>query len=131
MWTFRTESDDGSDFWLGDEEGAWHQIVDNNGLHGIRAADGEMELTQGWYPIWASYFNKTGHHAMIASMEGPGFPMQPIPAEYYMHGGQDTPPYDIVPRANDDTSSCVEPNYNELFDQIVSRMTWSELAISL
>jgi hypothetical protein len=67
VWTFYTESDDGSKLWIDGME-----IVDNDGLHGMIERSGAITLTQGSHTIMIRYFERGGNHGLIASWQGPG-----------------------------------------------------------
>lgn len=109
----------------------WISVVDNNGLHGMRKVSGDVELSAGWHKFFASYFNKTGAHGFIAEMAGPDFPEQVIPAEFFMHGGTKAPSMDASARVRTDTSGCVKPNYLATFDEVMGRITATELNSTL
>ena len=58
-YTFVTGSDDGSKLYIDGQE-----VVDNDGLHGLREREGTVTLTQGLHPIKVSYFERTGHEKL-------------------------------------------------------------------
>jgi hexosaminidase len=74
-YAFYTSSDDGSRLWIDDE-----LVVDNNGLHGPREAQGQVILRSGTYPITVEFFQARGAQGLEVSYEGPGIEKQPIPA---------------------------------------------------
>ena len=55
VYHFYTESDDGSQFFIGDE-----MVVDNDGLHGMTQQQGTIALSAGLHPITITFFEKTG-----------------------------------------------------------------------
>ena len=75
IYTFHTESDDGSRLYIGDA-----LVVDNDGLHGMREGVGRIALAAGRHPIRVTYFERTGGDDLVVSYEGPGVRKQPIPA---------------------------------------------------
>src|SRR5687768_17787765 len=54
-YTFYTESDDGSRFYVGDMK-----VVDNGGLHAMEEKSGEIELKPGDHPIRLELFDNEG-----------------------------------------------------------------------
>ncbi|MBR9919644.1 MAG: DUF1080 domain-containing protein [Bacteroidetes bacterium] len=54
-YLFRLISDDGSRMLIGDQE-----IINNDGLHGADAVDGEIALAKGYHPFRVEYFNHQG-----------------------------------------------------------------------
>lgn len=73
-WTFYTNSDDGSKLFINGSE-----VVDNDGLHGMRERDGTISLTTGWHAIQVDVFERGGGVGIIASWEGPGVSKEVIP----------------------------------------------------
>ncbi len=58
-YTFETQSDDGSRLYINDT-----LVVDNDGLHGLRYAEGTVALQKGVYPIWVSFFEAGGEETL-------------------------------------------------------------------
>ena len=87
-------------------------VVNNNEMHGMRQREGTITLDAGWYPLWLSYFQKEGKHALMVGYQGPNTPFQMIPASSFMHGGNSPPALDADYRKVDDVSGCVKPDYN-------------------
>lgn len=56
---FFTASDDGSRLFIGDT-----LVVDNDGLHGVQARSGAIELTPGLHPFTVQYFERDGGEAL-------------------------------------------------------------------
>ncbi len=75
VYTFATRSDDGSRLWIGDQ-----LLADNDGLHGMVEARGQIALQAGAHPITLAYFNQRGGMGLEVYWSGPGTQMQPIPA---------------------------------------------------
>jgi alpha-mannosidase len=73
-------SDDGSMMWLGDEK-----IIDNDGLHGKTEIYADRPLEAGLHPIRVEFFQHLGGIALELWWEGPGVPLQPVPAEALLH----------------------------------------------
>ncbi len=74
VYTFFTDSDDGSRLYIGDE-----LVVDNDGLHGMLEKKGSIALAAGVHPIRVIYFNKTGGNGLNVSYQGSGIEKMPIP----------------------------------------------------
>lgn len=66
MYTFFTESDDGSRLLIGDE-----QIVNNDGLHGMQERSGEIALGAGKHAIRVEFFERGGGAGIIVRFQGP------------------------------------------------------------
>ncbi|MEL7217184.1 MAG: PA14 domain-containing protein, partial [Pseudomonadota bacterium] len=65
------------DFYLSADDGAQLYIngvpvVDNDGLHGYRTREGEIELEPGLHHIEVRYFENTGHAGLRLEWDGPG-----------------------------------------------------------
>ncbi|MBL4698318.1 MAG: hypothetical protein JKX70_05750, partial [Phycisphaerales bacterium] len=69
IFTFTTESDDGSKLFIGDE-----LVVDNDGLHGMVKRGGSIPLSVGWHRIRIEFFERGGGAGLISTITGPGFP---------------------------------------------------------
>jgi alpha-L-fucosidase len=80
VYTFYTESDDGSRLYIGDRV-----VVDNDGLHSMAEKHGLIALAAGLHPLRVAFFEKSGDDDLIVSYKGPGLPRQKIPASalYY------------------------------------------------
>ena len=74
QYTFYTESDDGSQLWIGDSI-----VVDNDGLHAAREARGTLGLTAGKHAIKIGYFERRGKEVLQVRYEGPGIDQQAMP----------------------------------------------------
>ncbi|TVQ54208.1 MAG: hypothetical protein EA377_06155 [Phycisphaerales bacterium] len=85
LWTFELESNDGARLWIDGEE-----VVDNDGVHGMQASGGTVELEAGWHPFEIRYFSRSSDHGLIARWTGPGVPaMSSIPPENLAHTSAD------------------------------------------
>ena len=80
VYTFYTDSDDGSRLYIGDE-----LVVENDGLHGMQERKGAIALAAGLHPIRVIYFDKTGGDGLNISYNGPGIEKKPIPSEALYH----------------------------------------------
>ncbi|MCF7956834.1 MAG: hypothetical protein K9M57_00150 [Phycisphaerae bacterium] len=67
LYTFYTESDDGSCLLIDDVE-----IVSNDGLHGMTEEAGSVNLDIGKHAIQVDFFNKTGGSGLVVSYDIPG-----------------------------------------------------------
>jgi len=74
VYTFTTDSDDGSRLWIGDQ-----LVVDNDGLHSMFQKKGDVALSAGLHGIRVGYFEKTGGDGLTVEWEGPGFGLGIIP----------------------------------------------------
>lgn len=66
-YTFSTRSDDGSSLSIGGT-----QVVDNDGLHGLRTRSGTITLTEGQHDIFFDFFENGGGEAMEVTVSGTG-----------------------------------------------------------
>lgn len=73
-FTFYTSSDDGSKLWIDGDE-----VVNNDGLHGVREESGQICLDAGLHEIKVDFFEKTGGNVLSASYSGPGISKTSIP----------------------------------------------------
>jgi hypothetical protein len=53
-------------------------IVDNDGVHGLKAKAGSVELKKGKHDIEVKYFELAGGEALSVSWAGPGFKNKPL-----------------------------------------------------
>jgi hypothetical protein len=83
MYTFYTESDDGSVLYIGDEK-----VVDNDGLHGMLTASGRINLKAGTHRIRVGFFEARGGQDLKVMWQGPGLEMQKIPDGALSHGAR-------------------------------------------
>jgi alpha-L-fucosidase len=83
IYTFFTLSDDGSRLFIGDE-----LVVDNDGLHGAREAQGIVALATGAHPITVTFFERTGGDVLEVRYAGPGIEKRLVPAEALQHRGR-------------------------------------------
>lgn len=81
-WTFYTNSDDGSKLWINGTE-----VVDNDGLHGMRERSGTIDLSTGSHDLVVQLFENGGGVGLIVSWQGPGGSpaKQVIPSSAFSH----------------------------------------------
>ena len=75
-YTFETNSDDGSMFYINNNS---IPLVNNDGLHGDQLRSGSLYLAAGTYPVSASFFQSGGGHTMELYWTGPGISRQRVP----------------------------------------------------
>lgn len=73
VYAFYTESDDGSQLFIGDE-----MVVNNDGLHGLKEQHGVIALEKGFHPIRVTFFEKGGDEGLYIVMSGSGLEKQAI-----------------------------------------------------
>lgn len=67
LWTFYTNSDDGSDLWI---DGV--RVVNNDGLHSMTTRSGTVTLEAGEHDLEVRFFENTGSNGLVVSWRGPG-----------------------------------------------------------
>ena len=90
LWTFGTESDDGSRLWIANQP-----LVDNDGLHGMQERTGSIGLQAGRHAIMVDFFERGGGAGCIVRASGPGMPYDVIPASMWSYGESDAPSADL------------------------------------
>jgi len=80
IYTFFTDSDDGSMLYIDDEE-----IVNNDGDHGSVEKNGRAALKKGYHKIKVLYFDSGGGNALKVSMHAEGGEKKEIPASILFH----------------------------------------------
>ena len=80
IYTFFTDSDDGSKLFIDDEE-----IVNNDGNHGNVEKNGRAALKKGYHQIKVLYFDSGGGNSLKVSMQAEGGKKQVIPASLLFH----------------------------------------------
>ncbi|MEM9416722.1 MAG: PA14 domain-containing protein, partial [Planctomycetota bacterium] len=80
IYEFFTSSDDGSRLYIGEE-----LVANNDGLHGMVEASGQVGLRAGYHPIRVEYFNATGGKGLEVHWAGPGIEKQALPGEVLSH----------------------------------------------
>lgn len=80
VYTFFTESDDGSKLFIGDV-----LVVNNDGIHGMTEVSGQIALDMGWHSLKVTSFERTGGQGLIVRYAGQGIEKQVIPAEILFH----------------------------------------------
>lgn len=91
LYTFETESDDGSMLYVGDQ-----LVVDNNGLHGMQIRSGNVGLLPGLHRVRVEFFENTGTAGLIVRTAlRPNTPVV-IPASAWFHGDEQTCAVDLT-----------------------------------
>jgi alpha-L-fucosidase len=80
VYSFYTESDDGSKLYIDLKE-----VVNNDGLHGLKEQEGTIALAKGYHRIKVEYFEKTGSDELRVSWRSNRIIKQSIPAEVLFH----------------------------------------------
>ena len=80
IYTFYTESNDGSNLLIGDIK-----VVNNDGAHGMEEKSGQIALKAGYHPIKVTYFQTLNKLGLIVRYQGPGIDKQEIPAGILFH----------------------------------------------
>jgi len=79
-YTFTLASDDGSQLFIDNE-----LVVDNNGVHGVVAKTGQVNLAAGFHRITVTYFDAGGAAQLVLNYKGPGVSEQEVPASVLYH----------------------------------------------
>jgi mono/diheme cytochrome c family protein len=72
-YKFTLESDDGSVMWIDGRK-----VVDNDGVHPMKGASGQVTLTKGVHRVSVAFFQVGGGAELIVSVQGPGLSHQPL-----------------------------------------------------
>ena len=80
IYTFYTNSDDGSRLLIGDQV-----VVENGGTHGAVERSGQIALKEGLHPITVLYFESLGGEALDISYIVPGQSKEPVRASQLFH----------------------------------------------
>ncbi len=80
IYTFYTESNDGSKLFIGEKE-----VVNNDGPHGMEEKSGQIALKTGYHSIMVTYFQTMNKLGLIVRYQGPGVDKQEIPAGILFH----------------------------------------------
>lgn len=75
VYTFYTESDDGSQLFINDQ-----LVVDNSGVHGMEQAEGTIALGKGLHKIVVTFFERDGGDGLNVSIASSKLEKQLIPA---------------------------------------------------
>ncbi|MBD3306800.1 hypothetical protein GF339_10265, partial [candidate division KSB3 bacterium] len=76
VYTFATESDDGSWLFIDDQ-----LVVDNGGVHGLVRKTGNIQLTQGQHPITIRYVQMGGYAVLRLAWQRGQSEFVPLPTE--------------------------------------------------
>ncbi|USN99900.1 MAG: hypothetical protein H6810_04350 [Phycisphaeraceae bacterium] len=90
LYTFSLESDDGSLLYIGDD-----LVVNNDGLHGMQSASGQIALAQGDHAVRIEFFEAGGGAGLIYRWAGPGG-SGVVPTSALRHAGLTCGPADIA-----------------------------------
>ncbi|GAB4382752.1 MAG: hypothetical protein Kow0022_00960 [Phycisphaerales bacterium] len=90
LYRFELESDDGSRLFIGGQ-----LVVDNDGLHGMRAVSGVVALLPGLHRVRIEYFENSGEAGLIARYGYTTSSLQVIPATAWFHGQPPACPADV------------------------------------
>ena len=90
-YTFYTTSDDGSQLFINGQ-----MVVDNDGLHGSREEQGNINLSAGTHDLVLTYFEKTGGSSLSAQIEGPSISKQALQSLLVPLDGATTAPLNPV-----------------------------------
>lgn len=80
IYTFYIESDDGSHFFIDNEE-----IINNGGYHGTVEKSGRAALKKGYHKIKVLYFDAGGGNALKVSVQPQGGNKEQLPASALYH----------------------------------------------
>ena len=80
IYSFFTDSDDGSMLYIDDEE-----VVNNDGDHGNVEKNGKTALKKGFHKIKVLYFDSGGGNSLKVSMQGEGDVKMEIPSKLLFH----------------------------------------------
>jgi glucose/arabinose dehydrogenase len=61
-------------------------VVDNSGIHPLRARAGTVRLSAGLHALRVEYFDNSGSPALVLAWSGPGIARQVVPAGNLFHG---------------------------------------------
>jgi Metallo-peptidase family M12/PA14 domain/Bacterial Ig domain len=75
LWTFSSESDDGSRVWIDGQ-----LVVNNDGLHGMVDRSGQVALESGFHRYRIEFFENFGGAGEVFRWEGPGVARAVVPA---------------------------------------------------
>jgi alpha-mannosidase len=81
VYTLRLRADDGCVLWMG---GLLR--IDNDGSHEAQDVEARLALAAGLHPLRLAYVQGRGDRALGLWIEGPGMPLQQVPAEMLWHG---------------------------------------------
>ncbi|MFH1537191.1 MAG: PA14 domain-containing protein [Patescibacteria group bacterium] len=108
VYTFYTNSDDGSKLYIGETE-----VVDNDGLHKEHEESGTIELDKGKHAITVDFFENYGHEILDVYYSGPGITKKKIPSSVLYRIGE-------AEEDDDDDTDNTEYLYGECVQPIKS-----------
>ena len=80
VYRLTLSSDDGSRLWIGKE-----LVVDDDGVHGMRAVTGAIALEAGTHPLRVEFFQGVGGVGLESRIEGLGLEPGPIGGALVTH----------------------------------------------
>ncbi|MFQ5447616.1 MAG: PA14 domain-containing protein, partial [Saprospiraceae bacterium] len=79
-YAFHCRSDDGSRLSV-----AGRQLLENNGIHGMRSQSGSIVLKKGRHPLRLEYFQKKGGKGLEITVEGPDGKLLPLTEDVWTY----------------------------------------------
>jgi hypothetical protein len=80
LYTFYTESDDGSRLFIGSFD-----VVENDGIHTMEERSGQIGLAAGRHRVRVEFFENTEGAGLIVRWAGPSLAKQIVPASRWAH----------------------------------------------
>lgn len=80
IYTFGTQSDDGSELWI---DGL--KLADHGGSTNTEEPDGRIALEKGFHRIVVRYFDSGGDNSLSATIQPEGQPAKPLDASFLFH----------------------------------------------
>ncbi len=90
-YTFYTESDDGSQLFIGDR-----LVVDNDGTHAVAEEQGTIALKKGLHALRVVYFEQAGGESLSVSWAIPGNAKTLIDAQHLVYDADNLLPVELV-----------------------------------
>ena len=82
IYTFETNSDDGSKLLLAPYSFSATPVVQNDSVHNMQLRSGTINLNRGYYAFTIPFFDRAGNEGLEAYWTGPGITRQRIPDNY-------------------------------------------------